>query len=122
MEKKFKQVVHMEKPTGQADCPPWLDRAHAIYSLMDEKVTTRNVDDDDIADEPLELSSPMNWKKSSPWSYSLVNLEEDSRSQVQEGTHLSLHHSVSLCPNSHVPTQDSQECQQRVSQKRLECA
>ena len=57
LEKKFKQVVRMEKPTGQADCPPWLDRAHAIYSLMDEKVTTRNVDDDDIADEPLELSS-----------------------------------------------------------------
>lgn len=57
LEKKFKQVVRMEKPTGQADCPLWLDRAHAIYNLMDEKVTTRDVDDEDIADEPLELSS-----------------------------------------------------------------
>ena len=57
IERKFKQVIHMEKPTGQADCPSWLDHAHMIYRLMDEKVTTQDVDDEDIADdEPIELT------------------------------------------------------------------
>lgn len=57
LENKFKQLVRLEKPTGRADCPAWLDHAHAIYAMMEDKATTRALDDDEFADEDaIEIS------------------------------------------------------------------
>jgi hypothetical protein len=44
------QLVKTEKPTGTAECPPHIDRAHAIESDMNEKAGTRDLDDNDIVD------------------------------------------------------------------------
>lgn len=38
------------KPTGDAECPPEVDRAHEIDYMMNEKVSTRDLDDEEYAD------------------------------------------------------------------------
>ena len=40
----------MKKPTGDAECPPEIDRAHEINDKIQTKVSCRDLDDDDIAD------------------------------------------------------------------------
>lgn len=45
------QLVRTTKPTGSADCPPNVERAHQIDDLINEKLGTRELDDDDIADD-----------------------------------------------------------------------
>src|ERR1700730_114227 len=55
------QLVWTEKPTGHADCPPEIDRAHAIEVAMNEKAGTRDLDDEDIIDtEALDTSDDEN--------------------------------------------------------------
>ncbi|KAF9043916.1 hypothetical protein BJ165DRAFT_1528500 [Panaeolus papilionaceus] len=50
LELKFKQLVKTTKPTGNAECPPHILRAHEIDNLMNEKAGSRDLDDDDIVD------------------------------------------------------------------------
>jgi hypothetical protein len=40
----------MSKPTGDAECPPAVERAHEIEDLMNERIASRELDDDEIAD------------------------------------------------------------------------
>ena len=55
------QLVRTEKPTGRADCPPEIDRAHAVEAAMNEKAGTRDLDDKDIIDtEALDTSDDEN--------------------------------------------------------------
>lgn len=39
------------KPTGDAECPPEIERAHIIEELMNEKAGTRDLNNSDIADD-----------------------------------------------------------------------
>ncbi|KAI0063726.1 hypothetical protein BV25DRAFT_1915188 [Artomyces pyxidatus] len=48
--RKFKQLVKTTKPTGNAECPPDVERAHYIDSLINEKVHTRDFGDSDLTD------------------------------------------------------------------------
>ncbi|EDQ99283.1 uncharacterized protein LACBIDRAFT_316771 [Laccaria bicolor S238N-H82] len=50
LELKFKQLVKTSKPTGNAECPPHIQRAHEIEMLMSEKAGSRDLDDEDIVD------------------------------------------------------------------------
>lgn len=50
LELKFKQLVKTSKPTGDAECPPHVQRAHEIEKLMNEKAGSRDLDDGDIVD------------------------------------------------------------------------
>ncbi|KAK7685823.1 hypothetical protein QCA50_011169 [Cerrena zonata] len=50
IENKFKQLVKETKPTGKATCPPHVLYAKEIEQLISEKVGTRDLDDEDIAD------------------------------------------------------------------------
>src|ERR1700722_3124874 len=52
LKKKFNALVRTEKPTGEGECPSYIDRAHHLYDLMDEKYMTQDVDDNDV----IELS------------------------------------------------------------------
>ena len=54
------QLVRTEKPTGHADCPPEIDRAHAIEVAMNEKAGTRDLDEDIIDTEALDTSDDEN--------------------------------------------------------------
>ncbi|KAG2138461.1 hypothetical protein DEU56DRAFT_944770 [Suillus clintonianus] len=56
LELKFKQFVRTTKPTGDAECPPYIDRAHYIDTLINEKAGTRDLDDEELADEVVEIS------------------------------------------------------------------
>lgn len=44
------QLVRTMKPTGDAECPPHVERAHQIEWLMNEKAGTRDLDDSEIID------------------------------------------------------------------------
>lgn len=44
------QLVRTTKPTGDAECPPHIERAHFIEDMMSNKVETRELDDVDIID------------------------------------------------------------------------
>ncbi|KAG6808002.1 hypothetical protein H0H92_005725 [Tricholoma furcatifolium] len=60
LEAKYKQLVKTSKPTGDAECPPHVERAHQIENAINEKAGTRDLDDADIVDaynEPIEISS-----------------------------------------------------------------
>ncbi|KAF9034409.1 hypothetical protein BDZ89DRAFT_1130633 [Hymenopellis radicata] len=48
LENKFKQLVRTSKPTGDAYCPPEIDRAHEIEELMNDKTNTRDLNNSDI--------------------------------------------------------------------------
>ncbi|EKM49845.1 uncharacterized protein PHACADRAFT_167178 [Phanerochaete carnosa HHB-10118-sp] len=50
LEAKFKQLVKTTKPTGDAECSPVVEHAYTIDSLINEKVGTWNLDDEDIDD------------------------------------------------------------------------
>ncbi|KAG2029932.1 hypothetical protein BDR03DRAFT_1096175 [Suillus americanus] len=56
LELKFKQFVRMTKPMGDAECPPYIDRAHYIDTLINNKAGTRDLDDEELADEVVEIS------------------------------------------------------------------
>lgn len=43
------------KPTGDAECPPHVERAHNIETLMNEKASTRDLDDSEIVDADDEV-------------------------------------------------------------------
>ena len=43
------------KPTGNAEVPPHVERAHAIDDLMNEKAGSRDLDDEDIVDADPEV-------------------------------------------------------------------
>ncbi|KAG1847776.1 hypothetical protein C8R48DRAFT_779119 [Suillus tomentosus] len=47
---KFKQ------PMGDAECPPYIDRAHYIDSLINEKAGTHDLNDKELADEVVKIS------------------------------------------------------------------
>jgi hypothetical protein len=44
------QLVKTSKPTGDAECPPHVQRAHEIEKLMNEKAGSRDLDNGDIVD------------------------------------------------------------------------
>jgi hypothetical protein len=44
------KLVKTTKPTGDAECPPQVERAHEIEDLINEKVSTRDLDDAEIVD------------------------------------------------------------------------
>jgi hypothetical protein len=46
----------MTKPTGDAECPPYIDRAHYIDTLINEKARTHDLNDEELADEVVEIS------------------------------------------------------------------
>ncbi|KAF8873371.1 hypothetical protein CPB84DRAFT_1854068 [Gymnopilus junonius] len=50
LELKFKQLIKTSKPTGDAECPPHVLRAHEIDELMNEKAGSRDLDNEDIID------------------------------------------------------------------------
>ncbi|KAF9002267.1 hypothetical protein BDQ17DRAFT_1425930 [Cyathus striatus] len=50
LELKFKQLVKMMKPTGDAECPPHILKAHKINQAMNEKESTWDIDNEDIVD------------------------------------------------------------------------
>ncbi|KAF8219844.1 hypothetical protein L208DRAFT_1337383, partial [Tricholoma matsutake] len=52
---KFKQLVKTAKPTGEAEVPPHVKRAHAIDDLMNEKAGSRDLDDQDIVNADPEV-------------------------------------------------------------------
>ncbi|CAA7271082.1 unnamed protein product [Cyclocybe aegerita] len=56
LELKYKQYVRATKPTGDAECPPYVERSHYIESLINSKAETRDLDDSEIVDV-VELSS-----------------------------------------------------------------
>ncbi|SJK97336.1 uncharacterized protein ARMOST_00588 [Armillaria ostoyae] len=51
LENKFKQLMQTPKPTGDAECPPEIERAHIIKELMNEKAGTHDLNDSDIVDD-----------------------------------------------------------------------
>ncbi|KDR69193.1 hypothetical protein GALMADRAFT_215218 [Galerina marginata CBS 339.88] len=57
LEAKFKQLVKTTKPTGDAEMPDYVQQAHEIEDAINEKAGTRDLDDDDIADDVIEPSS-----------------------------------------------------------------
>ncbi|KAK2461365.1 hypothetical protein APHAL10511_006589, partial [Amanita phalloides] len=50
LELKFKQILKTSKPTRDAECPPHVERAHEINELMNQKVGSRNLDNEEILD------------------------------------------------------------------------
>jgi hypothetical protein len=60
------EFVRTTKPTGDAECPPHIDRAHYIDSLINEKAGTRDLDDEELADEVVEISDDDNDAKTKP--------------------------------------------------------
>ncbi|KAK2459528.1 hypothetical protein APHAL10511_008470, partial [Amanita phalloides] len=50
LELKFKQILKTSKPTGDAECPPHVECAHEINELMNQKVGSRDLDDEEILD------------------------------------------------------------------------
>ncbi|KAG1809884.1 uncharacterized protein HD556DRAFT_1435611 [Suillus plorans] len=50
LELKFKQLM------GDAECPPYIDRAHYIDSLINEKAGIRDLNDEELADEVVKIS------------------------------------------------------------------
>ncbi|KAG2158680.1 uncharacterized protein EDB93DRAFT_1119747 [Suillus bovinus] len=57
LELKFKQLVRTTKPTGDAECPPHIECAHEIDFRMNEKAGTHDLDDDEFADEVINIGS-----------------------------------------------------------------
>jgi hypothetical protein len=51
--------VKTTKPTGDAECPPHVERAHEIEYLMNEKVGCRDLDDTEIADAEVDGNLPV---------------------------------------------------------------
>lgn len=57
------------KPTGDAECPPFIDRAFEIDSAINEKTGTRTLDDDEIGDvEAIEVSDTDDKENEAPVS------------------------------------------------------
>ncbi|KAG7441799.1 uncharacterized protein BT62DRAFT_1079753 [Guyanagaster necrorhizus] len=48
---KYKQLLKTSKPTGDAECPPHVERAHEIEYLINGKTGSRELEDEDIIDD-----------------------------------------------------------------------
>ncbi|KAG2069823.1 hypothetical protein BDR04DRAFT_1156147 [Suillus decipiens] len=57
LELMFKQLVHTTKPTGNAECPPHIECAHEINFCMNEKAGTWDCNDNEFADEVINIGS-----------------------------------------------------------------
>ncbi|KAF8514752.1 hypothetical protein JB92DRAFT_3158898 [Gautieria morchelliformis] len=57
VEKRFKGWLRISKPTGNAECPPEIERAHAIEDMITTRVASGVVCDDDMDDEVINISS-----------------------------------------------------------------
>ncbi|KAG1902231.1 uncharacterized protein F5891DRAFT_1186810 [Suillus fuscotomentosus] len=55
LELKFTQLVCTMKPTGDAECPPYIERTHEIDDCMNEKAGTQDLDDNKFADEVINI-------------------------------------------------------------------
>jgi len=91
----FFQLVKTSKPTGDADCPPHVLRAHYIDDLMNEKAGSRDLDDEDIVDagEIVEISdddgddNPPPKKSSKPLDKKVVvKMEKENGSVARRAT------------------------------------
>ncbi|KAJ3525542.1 hypothetical protein NM688_g8387 [Phlebia brevispora] len=51
IEAKYKQLVRTTKPTGSGECPPNIERAHQIEDMINNKIGSRELDDEDIVDD-----------------------------------------------------------------------
>ncbi|CAA7266075.1 unnamed protein product [Cyclocybe aegerita] len=47
LELKYKQYVHATKPTGDAECPPYVEHSHYIESLINSRAETSGSEDED---------------------------------------------------------------------------
>ncbi|KAJ6541394.1 hypothetical protein B0H19DRAFT_315360 [Mycena capillaripes] len=50
LEAKYKGFLKLKKPTGDAECPPDVERAHQIEDLINQHVHSRELSDDDFDD------------------------------------------------------------------------
>ncbi|TFY76156.1 hypothetical protein EWM64_g7857 [Hericium alpestre] len=50
LENKYKQLLRTTKPTGNAVCPPDVERAHKLESHINDKVSSRELNDSDLTD------------------------------------------------------------------------
>ncbi|KAJ7223049.1 hypothetical protein GGX14DRAFT_332240, partial [Mycena pura] len=50
LENKYKTLLRTKKPTGDAECPPEIKRAHQIEQLINDKVGTRGLSDDSLSE------------------------------------------------------------------------
>ncbi|KAJ7123487.1 hypothetical protein C8R44DRAFT_783884 [Mycena epipterygia] len=57
LETKYKQLLKMKKPTGDAHCPPEIKRAHRIENLINQQAGTRDLSDSDCDDAAADASS-----------------------------------------------------------------
>ncbi|KAJ7342420.1 hypothetical protein DFH08DRAFT_811507 [Mycena albidolilacea] len=51
LEAKYKGFLKLKKPTGDAECPPEVERAHQIEDLINQHVHSRELSDDDDDDD-----------------------------------------------------------------------
>ncbi|KAF8510398.1 hypothetical protein JB92DRAFT_2831591 [Gautieria morchelliformis] len=57
IEKWYKLLVRTSKPTGSAECPLEVERAHTIEHLINNRVALGVVCDEDLDEEVIEISS-----------------------------------------------------------------
>ncbi|TFY79504.1 hypothetical protein EWM64_g4507 [Hericium alpestre] len=50
LENKYKQLLRTTKPTSNAVCPPDVERAHKLESHINDKVSSRELNDSDLTD------------------------------------------------------------------------
>ncbi|KAF8498801.1 hypothetical protein JB92DRAFT_2834222 [Gautieria morchelliformis] len=85
MEKHFKGWLHVSKPTGNAECPPEIERAHAIEDMITTRVASGVVCDDDMGDEVINISSD-DCPKVVPTMKTYVEPESDGKGCMSSGT------------------------------------
>ncbi|KAF6752144.1 hypothetical protein DFP72DRAFT_465184 [Ephemerocybe angulata] len=56
LELKYKQLAKTKKPTGDAEIPDHVLQAWEIEDAMNEKAGTRDIDDEDLVDNVIEVS------------------------------------------------------------------
>jgi hypothetical protein len=81
------QLVRTSKPTGSANCPPEVERAHAIEHMIGNRVTSGVVWDEDLNDEVIEISSDEHVPiKKEPATYIARHVAQDPLNEGQSRT------------------------------------
>ncbi|RXW18718.1 hypothetical protein EST38_g7134 [Candolleomyces aberdarensis] len=57
LEAKFKQLAKQKKPTGDAEVPQFVARAWMVEEAMNEKAGSRDLDDEEFAEDAISVSS-----------------------------------------------------------------
>jgi hypothetical protein len=53
-------LVKIDKPTGDTGCPAYMDHAHTIEEAMNEKGGSHDLDNDEMLDGAISISSDDN--------------------------------------------------------------